>query len=40
VINSIYTLLGIDEQAKHLQPANAEPRNTAEIPFNLLKEIM
>jgi uncharacterized protein (DUF1501 family) len=40
VINSMYALMGIDEQVKRLQPANAEPRDLPLVPFNLLKEIM
>jgi hypothetical protein len=40
VIGSIYTLLGIDDQAKRLTPPNSEPRDTPTASFNLLKEIV
>jgi hypothetical protein len=36
----MYALMGIGEQVKRLQPANAEPRDLPLVPFNLLKEIM
>jgi uncharacterized protein (DUF1501 family) len=40
VINSIYTLLGIDDQAKRLAPPNSETRDAPAASFNLLKEIV
>ncbi len=40
VIGSMYTLLGIDAQAKTLHPQGDEARELPEAPYNLLKEIM